>query len=232
MRVISVRIFNYRSIKNLELQFNGDGTHALLGSPGAGKSSVLGAIAFALYGDPGPGIDLVEVRYDKAEDKSVAGADVTWQHGGDTYRCVRELRRGTRGGKTIEKTSARMWRGDTELEGITPSAMTNEVATILGMGPRAFRGANYIAQGEVDALTTAPPSEVASLIEEHTGVTALTKLRDHARKDASTAQARADGLIGDPDVVAAAEATEGEAQKALRSADQEHEAARAQADRA
>jgi len=61
MRILTAHVFNYRSIADLDLDFSADGIHALLGTPGAGKSSVLGAINFALYGDPGPGIDLVDV---------------------------------------------------------------------------------------------------------------------------------------------------------------------------
>src|SRR5699024_4157391 len=172
------------------------------------------------------------VRYDKAEDGALAGADVTFEHGGQTYRCVRELKRGTRAGKPIEKTAARMWRGDTELDNVTPTTMTAEVTKILGMGARAFRSANFIAQGEVDALTVATPTEVAALVEAHTGIAELTKLRDSARKEASTAAARADGLTGDPDTVAAAEALETESANARESANTDRKDASAKATRA
>ncbi|WP_137726333.1 AAA family ATPase [Prescottella subtropica] len=232
MQIITGRIYNYRSIEDMTLDFDADGIHALIGPPGSGKSSFLGAIGFALYGDPGPGIDLVDLRHDKADDKAPAGADITWRHGQDTYRTVREMRRGTRGGKPVEKTTARMWRNGTEIEGMTPTLLTAEVTKILGMSGRAFRGANMIAQGEVDTLATATPSEVTSLVEEHTGVSQVTKLRDQARKDAGDKQAVADGTIGSPEAVADAEQREQEAIKAHQEADTEHQAAAAKADRA
>ncbi|MBM4568983.1 AAA family ATPase [Rhodococcus hoagii] len=232
MQIITGHIYNYRSIEDLTLDFEADGIHALIGPPGSGKSSFLGALGFALYGDPGPGIDLVDLRHDKADDKSPAGADITWRHGQDTYRTVREMRRGTRGGKPVEKTTARMWRNGTELEGMTPTLLTAEITKILGMSGRAFRGANMIAQGEVDTLATATPSEVTALVEEHTGVSQVTKLRDQARKAATDKQSIADGTVGSPEAVTDAEQREQEAIKAHAEAEAEHRAAAAKADRA
>lgn len=232
MRVLCGRVYNYRSIEDLQLEFDESGIHALLGAPGSGKSSFLGAFGFALYGDPGTGIDLIDLRYDKADDSVPAGADFTWAHGQDTYRTLREMRRVTRGGKTVEKTIARMWHNGTEIEGITPTLMTKEVTRILGMGARAFRGANMIAQGEVDTLATATPTEVAELVEEHTGIAPLTKLRETARRAASTAQAAADAIVGNPEDVARAEANEKEAQAVAAAADADHEVATQRAARA
>lgn len=232
MRVLCGRVYNYRSIEDLQLEFDESGIHALLGAPGSGKSSFLGAFGYALYGDPGTGIDLIDLRYDKADDSVPAGADFTWAHGQDTYRTLREMRRATRGGKTTEKTIARMWHNGTELDGITPTLMTKEVTRILGMGARAFRGANMIAQGEVDTLATATPTEVAELVEEHTGIAPLTKLRETARKAASTAQSAADAIVGNPEDVDRTEANEKEAQAAADAADADYRVATERATRA
>ena len=232
MQITSGHIYNYRSIKDLQIDFDTNGIHALIGPPGSGKSSFLGALGFALYGDPGPGIDLIDLRHDKADDKELAGADVTWRHGQDTYRTVREMRRGNRGGKPVEKTSARMWRNGVEIEGMSPTLMTSEVTKVLGMSGRAFRGANMIAQGEVDALATATPTEVAALVEEHTGVSQVTKLREQARKSANDRQAVADGTVGSPEAVTTAEELEMEAGKVFGEAEAAHGAADAKAKRA
>ncbi|MCF8786286.1 MULTISPECIES: AAA family ATPase [Rhodococcus] len=232
MQIITGHIYNYRSIEDLTLDFEADGIHALIGAPGSGKSSFLGAIGFALYGDPGPGIDLIDLRNDNADTKAPAGADITWRQGQDTYRTVREMRRGVRGGKPIEKTTARMWHNGVEIEHMTPTLMTAEVTRILGMSGRAFRGANMIAQGEVDTLATATPTEVTALVEEHTGVSHITKLRDRARKDAGDKQAIADAALGSPDAVAQAELREREAEKAHSDAEADASAANAKAARA
>ncbi|MGB3674460.1 MAG: SMC family ATPase [Candidatus Nanopelagicales bacterium] len=222
MRVLRGHVYNYRSIEDLQISFDEKGIHALLGAPGSGKSSFLGAIGFSLFGDPGRNLDQGDLRYELAEEGAIVGADFLWEHGQDVYRTVREMRQVKRGGKLVEQASARMWRNDVEIEGMTPTVLTREVARVIGMGPRAFRGANMIAQGEVDTLATATPAEVAALVEEHTGIAPLTKLRDNAMKKATAAQATADATVGNPEDVARTEANEKEARDAVAAAEAEH----------
>lgn len=222
MRVLRGHVYNYRSIEDLQINFDEKGIHALLGAPGSGKSSFLGAIGFSLFGDPGRNLDQGDLRYELAAEGAIVGADFVWEHGQDVYRTVREMRQVKRGGKLVEQASARMWRNDAEIDGMTPTLLSREVARVIGMGPRAFRGANMIAQGEVDTLATATPAEVAALVEEHTGIAPLTKLRDNAMKQASAAQATADATVGNPEDVARTEANEKEAREAVAAAAAEH----------
>lgn len=232
MRLLTAHLENFRSTEQLDLDFRADGVHALVGPPGSGKSSVFAGLVFSMYGDPGPDQEMLDLRYDRAEPKSLVVADYTWSHEGTTYRTRRCLRRAKRGGQDKEISSAQMWRDDVEIENMTPTLMTGEVTKILGMGERGLTGSSLIRQGEVAILTTAPPTEVQKLVEEHTGVSKLTKARDTARKAANDARKISDALPGShPDVADAEDAADtatADAEELQKAAD----LARAKSDRA
>lgn len=207
MRLLTAHLENFRSAADFDIDFRGEGCHAVIGAPGAGKSTIFAAMLFSLFGDPGPDQDLLDLRYDQASDGSDVVADCTWTEGGATYRTERMLRRGRRKGQPVEKASARMWKDGVEIDSMTPTLMTAEVTKILGMGSRGLTGSILIRQGEVDKLTTAPPTEVQRLVEQHTGISELTKARDNARKSANKVREVADALPGSlPEVVEADEA--------------------------
>ncbi|WP_156150377.1 AAA family ATPase [Gordonia sihwensis] len=209
MRLLTAHLENFRSTEELDLDFRADGVHALVGPPGSGKSSVFAGLVFAMYGDPGPDQEMLDLRYDRAEPKSLVVADYTWSHEGTTYRTRRSLRRAKRGGQDKEISSAQMWRDGVEIDNMTPTLMTAEVTKVLGMGERGLTGSSLIRQGEVAILTTAPPTEVQKLVEEHTGVNKLTKARDNARKASNDARKISDALPGSlPDVADAKDAAE------------------------
>lgn len=196
MKMLTAHLENFRSTQDLSEDFSTDGTHALVGPPGSGKSTVFAGYLFSLFGDPGPDQELLDLRYDKAAEGSEVVADYTWTHNGVHYRTRRTLRRGRRQGKPMEKAAAQMWRDGVEIDNMTPTLMTAEVTKILGMGARGLTGSSLIRQGEVDKLTTAAPTEVQRLVEEHTGISELTKARDAARKEATEARRVADALPG------------------------------------
>ena len=52
MIVRSLALRNYRSVRKLDLHFPESGLLGIVGDNGVGKSSILEAIAWALYGSP------------------------------------------------------------------------------------------------------------------------------------------------------------------------------------
>ena len=51
LRITRVRIHNIRSVADLDVTFDPNGVTAIVGNSGAGKSTVLAAMAWALFGD-------------------------------------------------------------------------------------------------------------------------------------------------------------------------------------
>ena len=202
MRVTKIHLFNFRSVEDLTLDTTADGMHLVYGSFGAGKSSFLTGMRFALFGDNGEAGTNLDLRRRGASNKDDAGCEVTFTHGQDTYVARRWLRRSERKNGPVEKAQASLTVNGKKMDGITPSKLTGQMEEVLGMSAKAFTSAAMIPQGEVATLMKAAPAEVQALIEQHTGLDGLTKARDEARKIAREATAKAEALPGDPERIA------------------------------
>ena len=60
MRIKELKLRNYRKFKNISLSFT-PGTNLIVGSYGSGKTTLIEAIGFAIYGDLLMGADLLNV---------------------------------------------------------------------------------------------------------------------------------------------------------------------------
>lgn len=199
MRVTHIHAINFRSLADIDLDLTDDGMTALVGHPGSGKSSIISAIPFVLFGDTGTNGTLVDLRRRGSSDKDRCGATITFHHGQDTITASRWLTR-TRPRGTIKETAhATLTINGQPVDGITPSRLTTEMSRILGVTRDAFRGAAFIGQGEVDTLATATCAEVQKLVEHHTGLAPLTKERDRQRHTARDAVNTAAALPGSAD---------------------------------
>ena len=85
MRVTKIHLFNFRSVEDLTLDTTADGMHLVYGSFGAGKSSFLTGMRFALFGDNGEAGTNLDLRRRGASNKDDAGCEVTFTPGQDTY---------------------------------------------------------------------------------------------------------------------------------------------------
>lgn len=215
MRVTHLHGFNFRSIDDLTLDLSNDGLTALVGPPGSGKSSLFSLIPFVLYGDTGQNGSLTDLRRRGSDPKALCGGTVTLTHGQDTIVASRWLTRTMPRGKVKETGHATLTVNGNTVEGMTPTRLTEEITALIGMPRDAFRGANFIGQGEVDVLATATPSEVQKLVEHHTGLASLTKERQRQREAARDAVSAANALPGALDDVERTAEARDEAQEAV-----------------
>ena len=89
MIVRCLRLRNYRSIRNLNLDFPESGLLGIVGDNGAGKSSILESIAWALYGS--------QAIRGKAEGLTTVGEKgckviLEFDQGGNSYVLTRSLK--------------------------------------------------------------------------------------------------------------------------------------------
>lgn len=89
-----VKVENWRSHWETELEFS-EGTNALIGLMGSGKSSILSAISFGLFGTF-PALKSREVTLDdlimkKPQKKEKASVSVVFDLNGDNYKVKREI---------------------------------------------------------------------------------------------------------------------------------------------
>ncbi|MDG6250973.1 SMC family ATPase, partial [Methanocalculus sp.] len=84
---------NFKRYRDQEFTFK-DGITAIVGSNGAGKSTIMEAIVFALYGISGSGIDAEYVVFAGAGPKEKCEVRLSFQTGGEGYTIVRSFRKG------------------------------------------------------------------------------------------------------------------------------------------
>lgn len=232
MRITHLHGTNFRSLDDVAIDLTDDGMIALIGAPGSGKSSLLSLVPFVLYGDTGQNGALTDLRRRGSDESERCGGTVTLTHNGDRIEASRWLTRTRPKGKIKETGHASLAINGETVDGITPTRLTSEITRILGQPKDAFRGANFIGQGEVDVLATATPTEVQALVEHHTGLASLTRARQRARESARDAATKAKALPGDEAELERAEINLAEAEEETAEARNAAGTAGAQRDRA
>ncbi|MEW1938387.1 AAA family ATPase [Dietzia maris] len=239
MRITHLHGTNFRSLDDVAIDLTDDGMIALIGAPGSGKSSLLSLVPFVLYGDTGQNGALTDLRRRGSDESERCGGSIALTHNGDRIEASRWLTRTRPKGKIKETGHASLAINGETIDGITPTRLTSEITRILGQPKDAFRGANFIGQGEVDVLATATPTEVQALVEHHTGLASLTRARQRAREASRDAATKAKALPGDEAELeraeinlAEAEEETAEARDAARTAGAQRERARENLDAA
>jgi exonuclease SbcC len=214
MRPRSLTLRGFRSYAD-ETRFDFSGRHlvGIVGPIGAGKSSILDAIAFALYGEtPRAGnttTPLISQRRDALHVEFVFEVD------GDVWKVVRALRR-------KGAPAHALYRIDDEGEHpFTSKAteVTKHIETLLGLNFDAFRRSVLLAQNQFAGFIEARPKERDNVLKGVFGFERLDAMREAAksrldaikvslqhlaarRANADSERQRRDGLIA---VVAAAD---------------------------
>jgi len=148
----SIRLLNWRSHSDTSLEFR-KGTNLLVGIMGAGKSSVLEGISFALFGTF-PAIERRKMKLDDVihlnETKATVVLVFEWD--GSSYRVERHVERSKRG----TSSSADIYRNDSLLEhGST--AVSDYVQSLLSLDYDLFTRAIYCEQNNMDHFFTIDP---------------------------------------------------------------------------
>ncbi|MBK0418982.1 SMC family ATPase [Leucobacter sp. CSA1] len=161
MRILTLDLEGFGPFRDRQvLRFDraaAGGILLIAGRTGAGKSSLLDAVSFALYGavpryDGQPG----RVRSDHSEPTRPTRVTLDFEMGGARYRVERRpewqrpKQRGT--GTTLQKQEARLWRWDeaaSDWEGIAsrPVDVAPELQEILGLSHAQFLQVVLLAQG-------------------------------------------------------------------------------------
>jgi len=160
---------NFISHKDTKLQLS-DGVNIFIGRNGAGKSSVIDAVTYALYG-----------KHTRNEDKNLlrrgalsGSVSVRFTAGGKQYLAERRLGRGGRLESAVlrdvtdgDKTIA---AGERKQFG---ESMSGEVAKIVGLDYEKMKVATIVHQGELDTIIRYQPRELKELINGLIGIDLL-----------------------------------------------------------
>jgi len=149
--VRSLSIKNYRSIKELNVDFPESGLIGIVGHNGAGKSSLLESIGWALYG--------TQAIRGKADGLTTIGAK-------GKCKVIMEFDHGEDGPYIVERTlkDAKLNMGGKEIAVMT-SGVNSKIEKLLNMDYRAFYTSIFTKQGGLSSFTDMTASQRQETVE-------------------------------------------------------------------
>ena len=195
MRPLELELRGFRSYADdITIGFGGRTLVGIVGPIGSGKSSLLDAISFALFGKT-PKIErdtksLINQRRDTLH------VSLLFEVGDTRWKAVRSLRRGGASAHALYRVDE---DGEHEVAD-KAREMGEEVETILGMDFAAFRRSVLLAQNQFSAFLEATGTERNQVLKGVFGFDRLDAMRDAAK-------VRLDGLGATLQVLAARRAS-------------------------
>lgn len=169
MKIRAVHLTNFRQHANTSIEF-GPGITGIIGPNGTGKTTILEAVAWALYGNDAARGRRDSIRFARAEAKAVVRVELDFELSGHRYRIVRGL------------TSAELYLDGGE----QPIANSiTSVADILhrriGMSRGEFFNTYFTGQKELTVMGSLGPTERAQFLSRVLGYERLRTAQELAR---------------------------------------------------
>ncbi|WP_436902202.1 DNA double-strand break repair ATPase Rad50 [Halovenus halobia] len=171
MRFDRIRLQNFKCYEETDVRLDA-GVTVIHGLNGSGKSSLLEACFFALYGAKALDKTLDEIVTIGAEETVV---ELEFSHDGGQYQIRRRIRVSNGDARTAECV---MDGPSGTTEGATD--VRNRVAGLLRMDTDAFVNCAYVRQGEVNKLINASPSTRQDMIDDLLQLGKLEEYRERA----------------------------------------------------
>ncbi|MDH7511018.1 MAG: SMC family ATPase, partial [Methanolinea sp.] len=164
---------NFKRFEDAEILFR-DGINGIVGNNGTGKSSIVEAILFALFGVQGTGVQSDYIVSSFAGERAKCEVRLDFQVQGMRYTITRTFRKGA---QTVHE--ARLHMGERLLaSGV--SEVAAEVGRLCGMGPSDFRNTVYAAQKDLPALLESRPGTRKEWFMQALGIERLRTQSDEA----------------------------------------------------
>jgi len=141
-----LRMRNFKRFRDQEIVFQ-DGITGIVGNNGTGKSSIVSAVLFALYGLQGTGLDGNYIVSSFAGPQDVCEVRLDFSVGGNEYAVVRRFKR--RPSSNLHEANLYL---NQKLLASSVQKVGEEVQRVVGMGPGDFRNTIYAGQKELLAL--------------------------------------------------------------------------------
>lgn len=179
LKLKKVELVNIRVHKRLDFFPAENGITAICGPNGTGKSTIIDAIPWVLYGTKPGGFfrnwknaKMARNGIDLKKDECYAAVEI--EVDGDNLRIVRKIfNGGTTSLSVFEKNDDDQWN-DEPIAGPAITSAYPYIRKKLNMDEKGFLAAIVVQQKQVDQLISTGPKERGKVIEKLTGITSLT----------------------------------------------------------
>ncbi len=179
--ILSLKLENWKTHLDTRINFE-KGTNIVVGKMGAGKSSILDAISFALFGTfpsaQSKRVRLEDMIMEKPEEKNRARVKLVFKYNNEKYEIEREIARG-------KSQEARLSKNGTILA-FKPREVNEEVSKILEIDYNLFSRAVYSEQNEIDFFLKLTPKERREKVDDLLNI----KLYEEVRLNGNTLRNR------------------------------------------
>ena len=178
----SIELVDFLSHSNTKLEFDNDAT-VFVGDNGAGKSSIIDAITFSLFGEHTRKNNKGLIR----RGANQGFAKIEFSANGKNYQAIRKIdSKGTLTAQFAEDVDGKLIpiaEGERKQFG---ESMTKHVEETLGMDFEKLKIASIVQQGELSSIIKAKPKEFKELLNTIIGIdkldTALASMRTVQRE--------------------------------------------------
>jgi len=164
MRIETVELENIRSHINSTVTFN-RGFNCLVGGLGRGKSSILYAIDFALFGDP----LTRSYEYLLREGANAGKVTLKFVHAGKTYTLTRALKRRGKG-VSQDAEQLKFFEEDKLIASVKNEAVAEQLKAITALDKEIFREIIWVRQEHLKELLDVAPRERQKRLDQLFGL--------------------------------------------------------------
>jgi DNA repair protein SbcC/Rad50 len=180
MKIEIVQLENIRSHLKSTVPFT-RGFNCLVGGLGCGKSSVLYAIDFALFGEPiGRSFE-----YLLREDADSGKVTIQFSQNGNTYKITRGLKRRAKG-ISQDFEELKLFQEETLLASMKTDAVAEQFKTITGLDGDLYREIIWVRQEHLKELLDSAPRERQKRLDDLFGLldyeTAWSSIAEYQRE--------------------------------------------------
>ena len=184
---LQLALKNFLSYQEASLDFSGLHTACICGANGAGKSSLLEAITWSIWG---------ECRAASEDDAIANGAtdmrvDFTFQLHGVIYRVIRSRQRGGSGSLELQVMSGEIFKSLTQKGVKATQALIDEY---LKIDYDTFINSAYLRQGKADEFMLKKAGERKQILADLLKLDQYEELAEQARKIASQHKAQVSAI--------------------------------------
>lgn len=191
MRLHRIKLVNFRQHARTEIHLK-DGITGIIGPNGSGKTTILEAIAWALYGNPAIRGTRDSIRFTGAGPRAQVEVELDFDLAGHRYRVTRGL-----------TTAALYLDGSDQAIANSITGVTELLQHRLGMTRSEFFSTYFTGQKELSVMASMGPTERAQFLSRVLGYERLRMAQDLIRERRRMIGAEIAGLrSGMPDVEA------------------------------
>ncbi len=212
----SIRLVNWRSHADSKLEFR-KGTNLLVGIMGAGKSSILEGISFALFGTF-PALERRKLKQDDIVrlNEGTALVELEFEWDGSLYKVERRIERSKKG----TSSHSEIYKGGTLAEHGT-AAVNSYIEQLTGVDYDLYTRAIYSEQNNIDHFLNLDPKRRKEELDRLLGLDRFEAARANIVSVINTVRARREAIEGKLDRDRAADLAKSAGEKERQASESE-----------